>query len=200
MNPIQKQMVTTVLAGACLAMAAFVALEYQWLKHSDPNIQPPAPATPAATPENQPKASASEPPPSLDQFETMVSRPLFVEGRKPLADTESTDETPVSNSPPPEIQLTGIIETPDAGQIVLVRGKDGKTKKIKPGDEIDGWKLSELAPDHVILQQGGKEHTLQLIKPRPVALFRRPRPRPKPRPKSIKAPVTNPFQPPSAQQ
>lgn len=198
MNGLRRHLLTTFLAGACMLLAVAVLVEYVVLRRSTPNLdQPKTSAVPTASKE------APLPPPAkplpLEQFQSMVTMPLFVEGRQPIPELDKVGNTSLQeSSPPPEIELTGIIQTPNAGKIILVRDKKkGKTRRLRPGENIDGWELAELAPDHVVLTQGAKKHTLKLIKPRPQPKIRRPR-----RPRTPAPPrartgtrITNPFAP-----
>ncbi len=198
MNGSRRNLITGLLIGACNLMILVIALQYWLLGRSVPNLEP----APETTSNNHPlpqAPAAPEPPPlPLDRFQAMVTHPLFVEGRQPIPEQDKTGEATVQESgPPPKVELTGIIQTPNAGKIILIRDKEGKTRRLKPGDNVDGWELAELAPDHVVLTQGAKKHTLKLIKPRPQSKIRRPRQRQRPKapiPRRVK-PITNPFAP-----
>lgn len=162
MTPPYRHRTTLLLAGACAIAGLVVGGEFLWLKRPEPPAAPPPP-TPSSAAEI-PRDFALPP---LDRYPFFVSRPLFLEGRKPL---ETEDETIASAiaSPPPEVELTGILETPEAGQLALLRSLDGHHHyRLRPGDSIEGWQLTRIAADHVILEQGTREHVLKLIKPRP---------------------------------
>ncbi|HHJ40546.1 MAG: hypothetical protein AXA67_10265 [Methylothermaceae bacteria B42] len=197
MNGLRRHLLTTFLAGLCLLLATAVLVEYIFLRRSTPHLEAPE-ANPKTEISLNPKAPPPAKPLPLEQFQSMVTMPLFVEGRQPIPEQDKTGETSTQASgPPPKIELTGIIQTPDAGKIILVRDKKGKTRRLRPGDDVDGWQLAELAPDHVVLTQGAKKHTLKLIKPRPQSKIRRPRRHQRPTlPKNrVNKPITNPFAP-----
>lgn len=168
---------TVVLTGACLLLGVVLAWEASTLDSI--TVNPPPPPKVEAVP---PAPKEFQLPP-IEHYQNFVSRPLFTEGRTPLPEEGGSQEV-IPASDLPKLQLTGILDTPDAGQIVLMRSQDGKRHyRLHPGDEIEGWHLAEIAPDHVVLEQGGRRQTLQLLKPRPnaPAIRKRPTVRPSPR-------------------
>ena len=183
-----KHWPTSLLAGACALLALWLIGELIVLPVSPGEVQTSYPSQQTVSP---PKAEHYSLPP-VDNYQAFVEHPLFVEGRNPVApessDTNSLVTTPVSANPP-KVELTGVLETPDTGQLALLRSVDGKHHyRLKTGDDVEGWRIEEIATDHVVLEQGTKRHTLKLIKPRPFAIKRRrpqisKRPRPPHRPR-----------------
>lgn len=169
MNPFKRHFGTVVLGLACLLAAFGLSLEYHLLqrKLSD-TLQPPVTSVETTQIPELPQAAIAELPP-IEEFSAFVEQPLFIEGRQPLPEeTEATTSEPEVEKKPPDIRLTGIIDTPEAGQIILVQDQSNKTLRFKPGDIIDGWRVAEPAETHVTLERDGETRVLELIKPRPV--------------------------------
>ena len=161
MKPTPSSRATLLLAGSCLLVGGIIVWEA--LTISDIVIQPP----PEPRIETVPPSPRDFHLPPIDQYQNFVAHPLFIQGRAPLPDSGKGEDIPAP-SDLPKLVLTGILDTPDAGQIVLLRSQDGKRHyRLHPGDAIEGWRLVTIASDHVVLEQGGKRQTLQLLKPRP---------------------------------
>ena len=104
--------------------------------------------------------------PPLDEFSAFVDRPLFVEGRKPPVEGETTQTTKAEDLAPLELSLMGVMLSPH-GQMAILAEASGKNRRVKLGGTIDGWRLTELKPDRITLQRGEEQRDLPLMKPRP---------------------------------
>ncbi|MDF9392813.1 MULTISPECIES: hypothetical protein [Methylococcus] len=117
------------------------------------------------------KAGADEPElapfefPDLGEFEELVERPLFVEGRRPPPEVVEEPPPPVAHTPL-DLKLMGLIFSP-AGKTALLVDPKGKYKRVKEGGIVSGWVLKELKTDRVILQQDGEIKELLLLKAKP---------------------------------
>ncbi|XSG85964.1 MAG: hypothetical protein ACPW60_04410 [Methylohalobius sp. ZOD2] len=172
MKELMRHPGTWLLIAGCLLAALGVGIEYRLLQRQTAEaLQPsPAPSKEAQIPEAIPENAAELPP--IDTFTALIVNPLFIEGRQPLPEESQTsnaetEEAEAEKKPPPDLRLTGILNTPEAGQIILVQDPEGKTLRFKPGDIIDGWQVTEPETDQVVLDQDGEHHILKLIKPRP---------------------------------
>ncbi len=134
-------------------------------------------------------SEADELPPSFDLTESsedsysdLVERPLFIKGRKPVNEPVP-ESVPVAAVKKVEVfvwDLTGIFTTPKGMTAFFSRtntkvAKDNH-RKIQLSEDLDGWKVSEIHTDHVVLTQTGESKTLLLhkIKPKlpiPVAMM-----------------------------
>lgn len=110
---------------------------------------------------------------SEEQYSDLVERPLFIKGRKPVAEPES-ESVPVAAVKKVEAlnwELTGIFTTPKGVTAFFSRTgakipKDNY-KKLKLGEELEGWKLSAISLENVTLSQTGESKTLPLRKVKP---------------------------------
>ncbi len=104
-------------------------------------------------------------------FVNLVNRPLFIQGRRPV------NEAPpivVSSSKASETfnwSLNGIYTNKKTLYALMTRtsGKVAKDnyRKVTKHNEIDGWIISEIHKDKVVVAQGDKIQELPLRKPKP---------------------------------
>ncbi|GAB6066757.1 hypothetical protein JCM13664_00750 [Methylothermus subterraneus] len=186
MNWLKRRPFTVLLGIACLVAAFGLGLEYRLLQRFLADALKPPPAAQDAPRTPQPPPAPAELPP-METFSAFVDRPLFVEGRKPLPEEAETAADARAEQEPPKFRLTGIIVTPETGQILLLQDpSNNKTLRFKPEELIDGWRVAELKDDQVVLQRGGQTQILKLIKPRPL-------PPPAARPHPPQGQAINPF-------
>lgn len=98
----------------------------------------------------------------------LSERPLFIEGRRPLADSaaEQTDSDAVGQLD--DWELIGIYQK-SKRLFALFRKKEQKKQflKLTEAQTIAGWQIERIDADRVILSQGGLHKTVVLRKPRP---------------------------------
>ncbi|MBL6986094.1 MAG: hypothetical protein ISR72_03440 [Methylobacter sp.] len=105
-----------------------------------------------------------------DSYVDLVARPLFIKGRKPVDEPSSTAEQAATKPESFDWDLAGIYGTQKTVSVLFSRSKTKVAKdnhrKITVGDEIDGWKLTEINKDRVVLKQDDKVKELLLRKPK----------------------------------
>ncbi len=105
-----------------------------------------------------------------ESYVDLVARPLFIKGRRPVAETKLETAQAAAKSESFDWQLDGIYSTKTTVSALFSRSTAKVAKdnyrKISVGDEIDGWKLTEIGKDKVVLKQGGKDKELLLRKPK----------------------------------
>lgn len=143
-----------------------------------------------------------------ESYVDLVARPLFIKGRRPVDEPRSeTAQGAASKSESFDWQLNGIYSTKKTVSALFSRPKStvakDHTRKITVGDDIDGWKLTEINKDGVVLKQGSTEKELLLRKPKlktlpqgensamPVTPTPVPAPPPAPAPAAIPEPATD---------
>ncbi len=104
---------------------------------------------------------------SAETYADMVERPLFIEGRRPVAeDDEEADQQQEVDSVD-DLVLIGIYT--DDKRLMALFSKKGRGRdflKKSQGDDIGGWLLEEVRSDSVVLDKDGKRQTLLLRKPK----------------------------------
>jgi len=109
-----------------------------------------------------------------ESYADLVARPLFIKGRRPVDEPRPEAEQAAAKSASFDWQLTGVYSTKKTVSALFSRSKSKVAKdmhrKITVGDDLDGWKLTEINKDRAVLKQGGNEKELLLRKPKLKAL------------------------------
>lgn len=158
---------TLLLAGA--GYAVFLATEHE--------TQPiPLIAEPAA--QQQADASARQisltPNKRNDTYYTAITnRPLFEQTRRPVSQDAPPEPEPEveveevaapaapEQIPPPDLRLLGVLSGGARNSALLsLAGDDAQW--LSEGATLEGWTLSEIAPDHVLLTENKRELRVEL--------------------------------------
>jgi hypothetical protein len=107
-------------------------------------------------------------------YTDVVNRPLFIAGRKPVSNVEQTQASApvIPMTDIVDLQLNGIYTT-KKGLTALISRTAAKTPadkyiKVIVGGNIDGWKVTDVHPDKIILTQGSTQKDLLLYKPKEI--------------------------------
>lgn len=159
MNIRAAEMTTRVLLGVCAVFGALLLVLYAgygrgygWLSDSEGARQLAA--------GNIDRASFVPPP--LTTFAAIDQRPLFNEDRRP-APVEATAATDAPPQVPLNIQLTGVIVTPDT-RIALITDKTrNQSLSLKVGMPLEGdqaaWTLVQINPRSVVFESVNNERS-----------------------------------------
>jgi hypothetical protein len=106
-----------------------------------------------------------------ENYVDLVSRPLFIKGRRAVDEPRSEAEQGGVKFEKFDWQLSGVYGTKKTVSALFSRskakvGSKDNFRKITVGEEIDGWKLTEINKDRAVLKQGNKEKELLLRKPK----------------------------------
>jgi len=163
----RDNLLTLVLAGLASLLLVGVIVESAVLK-SKRSTAAAASLEKAASPEATESVDAEDfDLPDVQEYETIVERPLFLEGRRPGVEAEGTTATATPDTPL-TIKLMGVAFTPTDKTALFVDAK-GKYKRLKKNGSIEGWTLVDFAPDKVTLQRDDEQRELMLLKPKPKA-------------------------------
>ena len=109
---------------------------------------------------------------SLDFYDDTIERPLFFEGRKPveIIEEDNTGKKPTKPQGKFLLVLTGLLSTPK-GDIALFKNPRAKTPseryvRLKKGESHDGWELTELNSDKVVMKGNKGNEEILLRKPK----------------------------------
>ena len=173
------------LAILCVSLFAVIAAEETFLV-SDvealPNYAPPPPAT-------------VDPPIAVDNVDnlvaTLLERPLFTPGRRPPPPPPSATEATAANAAPElHARLAGMTVGPGEREALFAR-EGGAVVAVKEQQEIDGWTVTTIATDKVVLSSAFGERVLQPT-PDPRALAGRVPPPRGAQPTGARSPLTRP--------
>ena len=102
---------------------------------------------------------------SLDRLSATRERPLFSPTRRPTPPPPPPppEAAPVAVVPqPPNVQLFGIV-VDDEGARAIVRSSNEKVDRVQIGDDIGGWKVSQIEGRRLVLSLDGRIATFTLF-------------------------------------
>jgi hypothetical protein len=98
----------------------------------------------------------------LNRFSATRERPLFAPNRRPPAPPPA----PIITTPPPQVPnlvlLGVVIDAGDASAIVKV-GPASETLRVRIGDDISGWKVTQIEARQLVLSQDSRVATFTMF-------------------------------------
>lgn len=129
---------------ACLVLTGLAAVQ----------IVLPTDELPAAEDGLAPRRPALVDVPTSQDYPEIVARPLFTPGRRPAAgDTAASEDE--------SLVVIGIGTTTDSSTALLRTG-EGQVRRIRVGDEVNGWTVATIEPAAVTLTRDGESRRLGL--------------------------------------
>jgi hypothetical protein len=102
---------------------------------------------------------------SLDRLSATRERPLFSPTRRPIPPSPPppSEAAPIAVVPqPPNVQLFGIV-VDDEGARAIVRSSNEKVDRVQIGDDVGGWKVSQIEGRRLVLSLDGRIATFTLF-------------------------------------
>ena len=144
-----------VALGLPLLMASFAVTRAQIQPQTQ--VQPPAPTMPTASLASPLAAQ------SLDRLSATRERPLFSPSRRPPA----PPPVPIVSRPPPpappKVTLFGIILDADEARAVVSVETADKIRRVRIGDDIQGWKVTQIEERWLVLSLDDRSATFKLF-------------------------------------
>ncbi|BBA36504.1 hypothetical protein sS8_4574 [Methylocaldum marinum] len=160
----RDNLLSLILATVAGLLLIGVAVESAILKNKRSTVA--ASSEKAANPQSaEPVETEDFELPEIQEYETIVERPLFMASRRPGVEVGEATTTAAPDTPL-NVKLMGVAFTPNDKTALVVDAK-GKYKRLKKNGTIDGWTLVEFAPDRVTLQRDAEQRELMLLKPKP---------------------------------
>ncbi|WMC10518.1 type II secretion system protein N [Oceanimonas pelagia] len=105
--------------------------------------------------------------PPLEQFESMLERPLFNASRRPEAGEDDNGLSESAAEMRKKWRLSGVVWENDQ-QLALFSEREGEGRqRLRAGMYLDGnWQLDDIAEDSVTLSDNGQTLRLELWEPR----------------------------------
>jgi len=130
---------------------------------------PPLPQIPTQTkdqPAHAPTAGPASPLAAypLDRLSMTRQRPLFSPGRHPPAPPPAPIIAAAAPAPPPpNLILFGTILDADDARAIVGVGNADNTRRVRVGDDIGGWKVTEIEERQVVLSLNDRSATFTLF-------------------------------------
>ena len=161
-----------VLASVCALFSLIIVGEWFWAAHTQKQILTSITSVDTKK-SNDEMPSIELTRQSEESYTDLVVRPLFIKGRKPVAET-SPEEAQAQNMAVVKTfdwQLSGVYTT-KKGLFALFSRSTSKVAKdnyrrIGAGADLDGWKLDKIFEDRAVLKQGSQQKELPLRKIKP---------------------------------
>jgi len=101
-------------------------------------------------------------PPSENAFASVTDRPLFDISRKKYVPSSTPAEDKAAPPPLPNLLLVGVILGSDRKLAMLKPSEAALAMSYAVGDQIGGWQVTEIDPDHIVLKSGATEHEITM--------------------------------------
>lgn len=99
--------------------------------------------------------------PPLPTYRELQARPLFMETRRP-APRQAGATAARRVDPGTKWKLTGIVVAGEDSHVFVQGIRDKAVRRLDMGQILDGWVISEITPQYVILIAGDEESRLEL--------------------------------------
>ncbi|MCZ6565089.1 MAG: hypothetical protein O6852_03005 [Gammaproteobacteria bacterium] len=98
---------------------------------------------------------------SIDEYSEIIQRPLFVKNRVPARGAQAFGEV-VTASELEHLILVGIATSADVSIGIVADSKEKQMERLKVDQVYKGWKVAEIAKDHIVFQNDNLEYKLFL--------------------------------------
>ena len=162
-----------VLASVCAVFSLIIVGEWFWAAHTQKQILTSITSVDTKK-SNDEMPSIELTRQSEESYTDLVARPLFIKGRKPVAETSPEEAQAAQNMAvvkPFDWQLSGVYTTKKGLSALFSRATSKVAKdnyrRIGAGADLDGWKLDKIFEDRAVLKQGSQQKELPLRKIKP---------------------------------
>ncbi|HDK38579.1 MAG TPA: hypothetical protein ENG92_06150 [Thiolapillus brandeum] len=112
--------------------------------------------------------------PPLPAYSSISERPLFFSDRRPPqpyvaeAVVPRTPNQPKRRAGKRQLQVSGIVQVGNQLYALLTGGEIPDVRRVSVGDDVDGWKVTSIGTDRLILSKGTGDKTLLVRSYKPV--------------------------------
>jgi hypothetical protein len=101
----------------------------------------------------------------LEKLSATIGRPLFSPSRRPPPEpiVQSVEPVAAPPPPPPDLVLSGIVMDGQNARAVVRVGADKRIVHAQIGDNIDGWRVSQIDGRTLVLSLDGRSVTFTLF-------------------------------------
>jgi hypothetical protein len=93
---------------------------------------------------------------ALEKLSATLGRPLFSPSRRPPVPPPLPVAEAAPPQPPPNLVLFGVVIDEAGARAVVRTGTDRKPLRVQIGDNIEGWKVSQIEGRKVVLSLDGR--------------------------------------------
>ena len=99
-----------------------------------------------------------------DHYVSIIERPLFRPDRKPepLSDEQPGPEIPEGSTELSAFDLNAVLITPDIVSAWVRDPAQPKLRRLRIGDDLLGWSVTDIQEDRVLLERQGQQDALIL--------------------------------------
>jgi hypothetical protein len=103
---------------------------------------------------------------SLDRLSATRDRPLFSPSRRPIPPPPppvAREPEVVPPPPPPSVTVVGIVLDGEGARAIVRSGMGKKVERVQIGDDVGGWKVSQIEGRRLVLSLGERLATFTLF-------------------------------------
>jgi hypothetical protein len=158
--PLLQMVLLVLFSLASIGLAGLVYAELTWPDAPLADRAAPAAASPdrARNGDITPKFSLAP----LQSFAAVTERPLFAQSRRPPPQGTEDALGPVT-----ALVLAGVIISPTSREALIIHGKPPATVHVAEGQAVDGWVVTSILSDRIVLRGRSSEHELKLLEKAP---------------------------------
>ena len=157
------------LAPVVVALILCAVLTWQWIgwppappasEAASPTIDP-VPTVPSSQPQLLARLEA---PDARDNYVAIIEHPLFRPDRKPEPPADEALNTPASEESAElnAFDLNAVLITPDVVSAWVQDPAQPKLRRLRIGDDLQGWSVTDIQEDRVLLERQGQQDALIL--------------------------------------
>jgi len=155
--PLLQTLTLAILLVACLGMGGLVYAELTWPAAPAEDVSAPAARAPTPRPQHDEIGGRFSLPP-LQSFAAITERPLFSQSRRPPP--QGTED---ASGPWSSFVLTGVIISATDREALILHGRPQTIAHLHEGQDVEGWVITSIQPDRVVIRGATSEHVLKLL-------------------------------------
>ena len=100
--------------------------------------------------------------PLINAYQEIIDRPLFMDDRQPYISLAPKTKTNIKEIKSRQFSLSAVVITLDKSIAIFEYAKSKTLQPITLGEAINGWTLTEVHEQHVVLKNGDNTKILEL--------------------------------------